>query len=85
MVGRKNYYGSGSVASAALAARAWTITATTAKWGINPVGYLVDYLDACAVAGGHPPQGAALARFLPWAASAADLARWRGEPKGPDP
>ena len=84
VVGRKNYYGSGSVASAELAGRAWTITATAARFGVNPLGYLIDYLQACAVAGGKAPEGAALARFFPWAAAEADLSRWRGQ-AGPDP
>jgi hypothetical protein len=84
VVGRKNYYGSGSVASAELAGRAWTITATAARAGINPLRYLTDYLDACAAAGGKPPDSKALAAFLPWAATDADLTRWRGQ-AGPDP
>lgn len=84
VVGRKNYYGSGSVASAELAGRAWTITATAARWQIGPLPYLVDYLGACAAAGGKAPEGAELARFLPWLASGAQLARWRGQ-SGRDP
>jgi transposase len=77
VVGRKNYYGSGSVASADLAGAAWTITATAAMARISPLAYLRDYLDACAQAGGRAPEGAALARFFPWAAADADLAAWR--------
>ncbi|MHB8187114.1 MAG: IS66 family transposase [Dermatophilaceae bacterium] len=84
VVGRKNYYGSGSVASAELAGRAWTITATAARAGLNPLRYLTDYLDACAAAGGKPPDSKALGAFLPWTATDADLTRWRGQP-GPDP
>ena len=77
VVGRKNYYGSGSVASADLAAAAWTITATAAMARISPLAYLRDYLDARARAGGRAPEGPALARFFPWAAADADLAAWR--------
>ncbi len=77
MVGRKNYYGSGSVVSAELAGRAWTVTATAERAGINPLRYLSAYLDACAAAGGKAPEGEALTRFLPWAADPADLAAWR--------
>jgi transposase len=86
VVGRKNFYGSGSAVSADLAAAARTITATAAMAGISPLAYLRDYLDACARAGGRAPEGAALARFFPWAAAAADLAAWRpGHPgTGPD-
>lgn len=85
VVGRKNYYGSGSVASAELASRAWTIAATAERWQLNPLTYLTDYLDAAAAAGGRAPTGDALARFFPWAATEADLARWRGQTSGPDP
>ena len=77
VVGRKNYYGSGSVVSAELASRAWTITATAERAGINPLSYLCAYLHACAQAGGKAPQGQALTRFLPWALEQADLAAWR--------
>jgi transposase len=55
VVGRKNYHGSGSVASAELAGRAWTITATAARAGLNPLRYLTGYLDACPAGGGNPP------------------------------
>ena len=40
MIGRKNYYGSGSVVSAQPASRAWTATATAARAGLNPLTYL---------------------------------------------
>lgn len=85
VVGRKNYYGSGSVWAAELTGRVWTVTATATRAGCNPLVYLIAYLDACAQAGGRAPQGKALARFLPWEASAADLAAWRGRPSGPAP
>lgn len=85
VVGRKNYYGSGSVWAAELSGRVWTITATAARAGCNPLTYLCAYLDACATAGGRPPPPEVLARFLPWAASAADLDAWRVAPGGPAP
>ena len=66
--------GSGSVVSAQLASRVWTITATAERTGLNPLTYLSAYLDACAQAGGTAPQGQALTRFLPWAAGDTDLA-----------
>jgi transposase len=86
VAGRKNYYGSGSVASADLAGAAWTITATAAMARISPLAYLRDYLGACAQAGGRAPEGADLARFFPWAAADTGLATWRpGHPAaGPD-
>jgi len=85
VVGRKNYYGSGSVWAAELAGRAWTITATADRAGYNPLVYLTGYLHACAAAGGRPPEGADLARFFPWAANPADRAAWRSTAGGPAP
>jgi len=76
VIGRKNYYGSGSVISAELASRAWTITATAERAGLNPLTYLTAYLDECAQAGATAPTGETLTRFLPWAASTADLTAW---------
>jgi transposase len=81
VVGRKNYYGSGSVVSAELAGRVWTITATAERAGLNPLTYLRAYLDECARAGGRAPTGQALTRFLPWAASTDDLAAWVHDPR----
>ena len=85
VVGRKNYYGSGSVWASVLAARVWTITASASRAGCNPLAYLVGYLDACAKAGGRPPSGKALSRFFPWAISKGDLATWSEAPRGPSP
>jgi transposase len=87
VVGRKNFYGSGSKTSAELASRVWTITATTERAGLNPLVYLGAYLHACAQAGGKPPTGAALDRFLPWAINPDDRAAWARHPDtaGPDP
>ena len=73
---RKACYGSGSIWSAGFAADAWTILATAAQNHLNPLVYLKAYLSACAEAGGKAPMGAALERFLPWAASEADRTTW---------
>jgi hypothetical protein len=81
VVGRKNYYGSGSVVSAQLAGRVWTITATAARAGLNPLAYLRAYLDECSQAGATAPTGVALTRFLPWAASPDDLTAWARDPR----
>ncbi len=81
VVGRKNYYGSGSVVSAQLASRAWTITATAERAGLNPLAYLRAYLDECAQAGGSAPTGAALTRFLPWAMNTQDRTAWAADPR----
>ena len=81
VVGRKNYYGSGSVVSAQLASRVWTITATAERAGLNPLAYLRTYLQECAQAGGTAPVGEALTRFLPWAAGTDDLTAWAHDPR----
>lgn len=64
VVGRKNYYGSGAVWSAELAAKLYSIFRTLNIWRINPQAWLTKYLDACAHAGGKAPKEAA--QFLPW-------------------
>jgi transposase len=81
VVGRKNYYGSGSVVSAMLTSRVWTITATATRAGLNPLAYLRAYLDECAQAGGTAPTGPALTRFLPWAVSTEDRTAWARDPR----
>src|SRR3954453_9546210 len=81
VVGRKNYYGSGSVVSAQLASRVFTITATATRAGLNPLGYLQAYLDEGAQAGGAAPTGPALTRFLPWAVSTEDRTAWARDPR----
>jgi transposase len=66
VIGRKNSYGSHARWAADLAAMAWTATATAERNHREPLAYLTDYLNACAQAGGKPPEGAALDQFLPW-------------------
>jgi hypothetical protein len=66
VIGRKNFYGSGAEWAAHLAADVWTVTATAARHGIEPLGLLTGYLQACAEHGGAAPAGAALEPFLPW-------------------
>ena len=66
VIGRKNFYGSGAQWAAHLAADVWTVTATTARHGIEPLGLLTGYLQACAQGGGTAPAGASLNPFLPW-------------------
>lgn len=88
VVGRKNFGGSGTRWAAELAARVWTITATTDLAGLNPITYLTAYLDACGAAGGTPLTPTALQRFLPWTANSTDLATWAAPPHhdhNPDP
>jgi transposase len=66
VIGRKNFYGSGARWAADLAADVWTITATAARNGLEPLPLLEDYLTACAQAGGTALTGADLEPFLPW-------------------
>lgn len=66
VIGRKNFYGSGSIWAANLAGRAWTVTATAKLFGLNPLTYLSSYFEACGRAGGKAPEGEALEAFLPW-------------------
>jgi transposase len=63
--GRKNYYGSGSIWSAQLAAMLFAILQTLVLWGINPRHWLTRYLSACAENGASAPQD--IDPFLPWA------------------
>jgi len=65
VIGRKNYYGSGSVWSAHLAAAMFSVLQTVLLWGLNPHHWLSAFLQACADHGGQPPVD--LAAFLPWA------------------
>jgi len=62
--GRKNYYGSGAVWSAELAAMLFSILQTVMLWGLNPRHWLQDFLTACAENGGQPLKD--LTPFLPW-------------------
>ena len=52
VVGRKNYYGSGSLWSGRLAAMMFSLFQTLCLWGLNPRLWLTAYLEACAQAGG---------------------------------
>jgi len=82
VVGRKNYYGSGSVWSGELAAILFSLFQTLCSWGINPRTWLTAYLSQCAEAGGQaPPQPAAL---LPWNLSAEQRKAWSLDPQSED-
>ena len=81
VVTRKNAYGSRTEDAARLAARVWTITATTEMAGLNPITYLTAYLDTCGRTGGKPPTGLNLERFLPWTATREDLDTWAQPPR----
>ena len=64
VVGRKNYYGSGSVWSGQLAAMMFTILQTVSLHEMNPKEYLRMYLQACAENGGRAPED--VESYLPW-------------------
>ena len=92
VVGRKNYYGSGRVWSAHLAAMMFSVLQTILLWGLKPHHWLQAFLQACADHGGKSPED--LSAFLPWQMTPdrrAELTRPvpptltpRGDPAAPD-
>jgi len=82
VVGRKNYYGSGSQWSGELAATMFGLLMTVRLWGINPRTWLSAYLHACAANGNRAPSD--VSPFLPWAMDEAQLARMRRVFVAPD-
>jgi transposase len=64
VVGRKNFYGSGSLWSGRLAAMLFSLFQTVQLGQLNVTGWLTAYLTACAKAGGEPPSDYHL--YLPW-------------------
>jgi len=63
-VGRKNYYGSGSLWAGRLAAMLFSLFATVVRCRLNPQLWLTWYLESCAMAGGCIPDD--VETFLPW-------------------
>ena len=63
-LGRKNYYGSGSVWSGHFTAALFSIFQTLLKHEVNPRVWLREYLQACASNGGQAPED--ILGFLPW-------------------
>jgi transposase len=78
VVGRKNYYGSGSVWSGRLAAILFSLFQTLCLWNINPRAWLSAYLQACAEAGGQAPTAPGC--LLPWHLSEQQRQDWALEP-----
>lgn len=64
VIGRKNYYGSGAIWSAQLAACMFTIFETLKIWNINPHTWLLTYFYDCAMHGGQAPND--ISEYLPW-------------------
>lgn len=75
VVGRKNFYGSGSQWSGQLAATMMSLLNTVKLWGLNPRLWLTSYLQASAQAGGRAPDD--WARFVPWQMDERQLAAMR--------
>jgi transposase len=66
-LGRKNYYGSGSLWSGRLATTLFSLFATLSMAKINVRTWLMWYLNCCAENGGRAPSD--ITAFLPWAMS----------------
>jgi transposase len=81
-LGRKNYYGSGSVASGHFTASLFSIFQTLKLWNVNPRKWLTEYLQACADNRGQVPDD--LTCFLPWMMSAEQLAKLQYAPNYED-
>jgi len=64
VVGRKSYYGSGTIWSSRLTAMMFSIFETLKLWNINPVEWLGDYFLACALNNGRAPDD--VSEHLPW-------------------
>lgn len=75
VVGRKNFYGSGSQWSGQLAATMMSLLNTVKLWGLNPRLWLTSYLQACAQAGGRAPDD--WSGFVPWQMDERQLAGMR--------
>jgi transposase len=82
VVGRKNYYGSGSLWSGQLAALLFSLFQTLALWTINPRVWLMEYLQACARAGGQAPKD--VTPFLPWTMPEQQRKEWSLEKQRED-
>jgi hypothetical protein len=74
VVGRKNYYGSGSIWSGALTAALFTILQTLLVNHIDPQQFLLYYFNACAQNDGEAPEQ--LDPFLPWNLSQEQKTAW---------
>lgn len=81
VVGRKNYYGNGSIWSGMLTAMLFTLFQTLLKNDIDPKKFLSDYFQACAENGGKVPDD--VNEYLPWNLSGERKAAWRKPEKPP--
>jgi transposase len=84
VVGRKNFYGSGSLWSGRLAAMCFSLFQTIQAWNMDVGRWLTAYLSACATAKGKPPPNPQL--YLPWNMTLDDRQLLSlAKPKLPDP
>ena len=83
VVGRKNFYGSGSEWSGQLAATMYSVLMTVKLWRLNARTWLSAYLQACADNGNRAPPDINL--FLPWAMDAHRLAAMHACARGARP
>lgn len=81
VVGRKNYYGNGSVWSGTVTAMLFTLFQTLLKNDIDPKKFLVDYFQSCAENGGKAPDD--VNEYLPWNLSEERRAPWRHPERPP--
>lgn len=79
VLGRKNYYGCGSLWSANLMAMMFTVIYTVELWGINSRLWLEEYLQECAKGNGKVPTNPQ--RFLPWNMPREELIRLGADPE----
>jgi len=79
VLGRKNYYGSGSIWSAELAAALFTLFGTLKLWNINVHTWLLGYFYECALLGGKAPEN--IEKYLPWNMNEAQIKRFSEPPR----
>ena len=75
VLGRKNYYGSGSIWSGLLSMVLFTVLQKLLLNHINPKLFLLDYFEACARNGGRAPDN--IDDFLPWNFSDEKKSQWK--------
>lgn len=75
VLGRKNYYGSGSIQSGMLSVMLFSIIQTALRNNVNPERYLLNYFEACAHSGGQAPPN--LEEFDSWNLPTERKTQWR--------
>ncbi len=78
VVGRKNFYGSGSQWSGQLMAVLFTLFQTLVLWQVNVKTWLSHFFRACAENDGEPLEN--VSAYLPWRMSEEELAMYRRSP-----